>query len=303
MPRTARKRDKNRPHHIMSRSIPELNLFNCDEDREYYLTLMKTASKVYGITIIAYCLMDNHVHLLVHPYGGDISKFMKNINNTYAKHFNRTYQRRGHLYDDRFRNIIIKDEIHLIRTSTYIHNNPKDLLWKGYKGVEEYPYSSILDFIKPGHGRGLVDPSLVYRYMNDDGVKVRNHYRALLEIQSQGYEEFERELEEAFRKGEYKNDRKAIVRDTAPSKVLSALSNLTGNEQKEQSLHKYSRSERVCKCLAAICLRIFCDMTLRELTSIFRGYTSARIGQFSKAGFDMMESMGLYDKMVAALSD
>ena len=113
MPRTARKRDKNRPHHIMSRSIPELNLFRCEDDKDYYLSLMKTASQIYRITIIAYCLMDNHVHLLVHPYGGDISKFMKNINNTYAKYYNRNYERRGHLYDDRFKNIIIKDEVHL----------------------------------------------------------------------------------------------------------------------------------------------------------------------------------------------
>jgi len=79
----------------MSRSIPELNLFNQDEDMEYYLSLMATASQVYRVTIIAYCLMDNHVHLLVHPNGCDIGKFMKNINNPYAKYYSRTYDRVG----------------------------------------------------------------------------------------------------------------------------------------------------------------------------------------------------------------
>ena len=70
MSRKARRREKKLPHHIMSRSIQELNLFNCDEDKEVYLKFIKLAAKVYQIEVLAYCLMDNHVHILVHPRGG-----------------------------------------------------------------------------------------------------------------------------------------------------------------------------------------------------------------------------------------
>ena len=129
MPRKARRKEKNLPHHIMSRSIPELNLFQCDDDKEHYLSLLKTSAKVHRVDVLAYCLMDNHVHILVHPQGGDISKFMKNVNNPYARYYNRLYERRGHLYGERFKNIVIEDEVQLLRTSTYIHNNPKNLLW------------------------------------------------------------------------------------------------------------------------------------------------------------------------------
>ena len=89
MSRKARRREKKSPHHIMSKSIPELNLFNCREDKEQYLKLIDLSAKVYQIEVLAYCLMDNHVHILVHPRGGNISKFMKAINNPYAKYYNK----------------------------------------------------------------------------------------------------------------------------------------------------------------------------------------------------------------------
>ncbi len=162
MSRRARVREKKRPHHIISRSIPELDLFVCEEDKEIYLKLIEASAKVYQICILAYCLMDTHVHLLVHPRGGDISKFMRAINNPYARFYNKTYNRRGHLFGERFKNIVIKDEDHLLRTSTYIHNNAKDLLHLGYRSIEDYPYSSIKDYIRPGQGRGIANPSFVF---------------------------------------------------------------------------------------------------------------------------------------------
>lgn len=303
MPRTARKKDKFSPHHVMSRSIPELNLFNCNEDKEHYLSLMKTATIVYRITIMAYCLMDNHVHMMVHPNGGDIGDFMKNINNPYAKYYNKIYERRGHLYGDRYKNIVIKDEVQLLRTSTYIHNNAKDMLWQGYGSIEDYPYSSIKDFTKPEQGRGIADPTLIFDYINGEGAKARNHYKVLLEIQSQGHEAFEKEVEEAFKKGEYKSEKKPVVRDVTPENVLGALAKLLNKATPELPLEKYRRGEKVYKCLAAISLRIFCGMTLKDITEIFKGYTSSSIGQLSGEGYKLIMREGLYYKLTEALSE
>ncbi len=287
----------------MSRSIPELNLYNQDEDKEYYLSLMKTASRVYRVTIIAYCLMDSHVHLLVHPNGGNIGTFMKGINNPYARYYNRTYGRRGHLIGERFKNIVIEDEVQLLRTSTYIHNNAKDLLWKGHKSIEDYPYSSIRDFITPNQGRGIADPSLVFDYMNGEDAKVRNHYKVLLEIQSQGHEAFEKEVEEAFSKGRYVTDKKPVVRGADPKKVLGALAKLLDKSASELPLVKYRRSEKAYKALAAISLRIFCDMTLKDLTEIFKGYTSSGIGYLSTEGYKELMKDGLYCRLRDALTE
>ena len=263
---------------------------------------MKTAAQVHRVTIIAYCLMDNHVHLLVHLNGGDIGKFMKNINNPYAKTYNKINERFGHLFADRYKNIVIKDEVHLLRTSTYIHNNAKDLLWKGYRSIEDYPYSSIKDFIKPSQGRGIADPSYILNFMSDDGSKVRNHYKILLEIQSQDHESFAKEVEEAFRIGEYKSEKQPIVRGVEPKKVLSVLANLLQQSNTEPIMCKFRRQDKVYKSLAVICLRIFCDMTFCEITEIFRGYSTSCIGYLSKEGFEIMEEMALYPVMLEELS-
>jgi len=302
MPRTARIKDKNRPQHLISRSIPELNLFRVKEDKDYYLSLMKKASIVYQITVVAYCLMDNHVHILVDPNGGDVSAFMKNLNNTYAKSYNRTYGRSGHLYRDRFKNIIIKDEVHLLRTSTYIHNNPKDLLIRyGYKSVREYPYSSIDDYLNPDKGLGMADPRLIFNYMGGEEINVRNHYGVLMDIQCQTHDLFEKELEKAIRIGEYTTDRVPVIRGVSPKKVFSVLSVLLEQEELNMVVCKSRRSHTRYKRLVAICLKIFAGMTSKELSKIFKGYSVSSISNLCSRGYDLLEHEKLYSKIVKAL--
>lgn len=302
MPRTARIKDKNRPQHLISRSIPELNLFRVKEDKDDYLNLMKKASRVYRITIIAYCLMDNHVHILVHPNGGDISEFMKNINNTYAKKYNRRYGRSGHLYRDRFKNIIIKDEVQLLRTSTYIHNNPKDLLVRyGYKSVSDYPYSSLKDYLNPSKGSGVADPRLIFEFMSGEGVDVGNHYRVLMDTQCQTDDQFEKELEEAMTKGTYRSKKVPVSRNVSTKKVLSVLSKILEQEEINLTISKYQTNSMVYKSLAAICLRIFGDMTTRDLAKIFKGYSFSSISHLCSRGYYLLEQEKLYPRIAKAL--
>ena len=289
MPRKARRREKHLPHHIMSRSIPELNLFQCDEDKEYYLTLLKKSSQVYRVDVLAYCLMDNHVHILVHPQGGDISKFMKNINNPYARYYNRTYDRRGHLYGDRFKNIVIEDEVQLLRTSTYIHNNAKDLLWQGYRSIDDYPFSSINDYISPNRGRGIVKTDILFSFLNGEGERARNHYKVLLEIQSQGHEKFEKEVEKAFNKGSYESDRKSIVRDVEPEKVICVVAEILGIKDVKIAMYKFARKTKNLRALTTISLRIYCNMTTKEIANVFKGYTSSGISNLSREGYKLLE--------------
>lgn len=288
MSRKARRRDKKFPHHIMSRSIQELNLFNCNEDKEQYLKFISLASKVYQIEVLAYCLMDNHVHILVHPRGGNISKFMKAINNPYARYYNRINGRRGHLFGERFKNIVIKDESHLLRTSTYIHNNGKDLLYQGYGGIEDYPYSSIKDYINPKQGRGIARANHIYSVMGGGWHKATNDYMGLLEIQSQGKEAFEREMEKAFNRGSYEVDESESVRSVDAEKVITVLARLLNVDNTNVRHFKYKKEYRQFKGLLAICLRIFCDMSLSQMTEHFMNHTPATIGILAREGIEVL---------------
>ncbi len=228
---------------------------------------------------------------------------MRKINNPYAKYYNRTYKRRGHLFGDRYKNIIIKDEVQLLRTSTYIHNNAKDLLYKGYRSIEDYPYSSIKDYIRTNQGRGIADPSYIFGIMGGDWNKVQNHYISLLELQNQGDETFERDMEDAFKRGYYKTDKKKIVRDQAPEKVISILAKLLGVNNPNVRHIKYANKHKDFKNLTAICLRIYCDMSLSDMTKEFRGHTSSTIGNYARDGYRYLsEEDTLFNKMIDCLS-
>ena len=304
MPRGPRKRDENQSHHIISRSIEEVLLFNTNQDKEYYLHLIKRAARIYRVCIITYCLMDNHMHLLVHPQGGDIAKFMRSINNPYAKYYNRTNGRRGTLFSERYKNIIIKDEAHLLRTSTYIHNNAKDLLWQGFDGIKDYPYSSIKDYLKPSKGRGIADSSFIYKVMGGSLEKAQKDYAILLDIQTQGMEAFEEEMEQALKKGYYETDKKPVQRDVVPEKVINTIAILCGVSNIKVCLIKYAKANKRFKELVAISLRIFCDMSLSKMTHIFKGYTSSSIGGFARSGYIIFEkNTALYDEVVRLLAE
>lgn len=289
MPRQARNKEKKLPHHIISRSIEEVLLFNTDEDKEVYLKLIEYASKLHRIEILSYCLMDNHVHILIHPRGGDISKFMHTINNSYAKYYNRINKRRGHLFSERFKNVVVKGLMQLLRNSTYIHNNVKDLFHKGFTSIKDYPYSSTLDYVEPGQGRGIATPNWIFSQMGLPWLEARNNYLALLEVQSQGRENFEECLKKDFNHTGYKTDKKMILRGIGIDQVIKSVATLLNINNTNIRHIKYIRKYKKYKALLAIILKIYCDLSNSEMTKIFRNHTSTTIGKFCVEGMKLLD--------------
>lgn len=100
-------------------------IFLDDADRFHYLFLLEKYRARFGLVCFAFCLMTNHVHLLVlTPSIAILSKAMHALNSAYVKYFNRRHKRTGHLFEDRFESWVIRDEKHLLNTVEYIENNP-----------------------------------------------------------------------------------------------------------------------------------------------------------------------------------
>ena len=142
MPRTARLKYNDCTYHIMIKSVGDMLLFKENSDKDKLLQLINRYQNKFGFSVYAYCLMDNHGHILVNSNGSDISKIMHGINQSYAQYFNRKYKRTGHVFGDRFKSKIVKDDRYLLTLSAYIHNNAKDLK-KWSKKPQNYPYSSL----------------------------------------------------------------------------------------------------------------------------------------------------------------
>jgi len=124
MPRQARYKGEFTTYHIIQRGNEGKSVFASDDDRLRFLDTLARMKEKYNFLVYAYCLMDNHLHLVIDDNGNDISKLIKSLNVSYVYYFNQKYNRCGHLFQDRFRSEIIYDDKYLLQVSKYIHNNP-----------------------------------------------------------------------------------------------------------------------------------------------------------------------------------
>ncbi len=145
MPRQAREKGEFSTYHIIQRGNDRKEIFLSYHDKNRFIeTLVKMKNK-YNFIIYAYCLMDNHIHLLINDNGNDISKLMKSINVSYVLYFNRKYKRCGHFFQNRFISELITDDTYLLEVSKYIHNNPVKA--SIVQRPEDYRWSSYGDYM------------------------------------------------------------------------------------------------------------------------------------------------------------
>ena len=154
MPRYARQHSESGYLHIITRGVNKQILFEEPKDHIHYLNLLKRFSLETDVTICAYCLMENHVHLLICDKQKNVSLFMKKLGVSYSYYFNAKYHRTGHLFENRFQSRVIEGENYLLTVFRYILNNPRDA---GICSAAEYKWSS---YGKYGLKGSFVDTSV-----------------------------------------------------------------------------------------------------------------------------------------------
>lgn len=146
MPRRARKYVRTPFFHVMCQGIKRENVFDTDENIEKYLVFVKKYQKEFFVDVVAYCVMSNHVHLLLHTYNIEmLSKFMHKLNGVYAMYYNDKKERVGYVFRDRFRLEEITNNKYLLTCILYIHNNPVKA--SICKSAGNYRYSSYKEFV------------------------------------------------------------------------------------------------------------------------------------------------------------
>ena len=153
MARQIRKKSGTGVYHVMLRGINRQDIFEDDGDYLQMTSILRAQSERYdekGIrlppfcTFYAYCLMSNHLHLLIQEREDNISDIVKRIGVTYAHYFNKKYERNGHLFQDRFRSEPVDDIEYFVTLLRYIHQNP---LKAGIiENINDYPWSSWKDY-------------------------------------------------------------------------------------------------------------------------------------------------------------
>ena len=111
-------------HHAMNRGYEGKKIFLKDSEKNLFLELLKETAKVLRIRIFAYCIMDNHYHLVLENSSGRMSEFFKKLNGQYGRIYRKENKGKGYVFQDRFKSKIIQDDSYLLMVIGYVLNNP-----------------------------------------------------------------------------------------------------------------------------------------------------------------------------------
>ncbi|MFA5336684.1 MAG: transposase [Candidatus Omnitrophota bacterium] len=155
MPRSARIILENSCYHIIARGNQKQEVFFDVSDYEKYLQLLKKYKSKYHFKLYGYCLMSNHIHMIIDPKEpSEMSKAAHGISLSYSIWFNAKYGKVGHLWQDRFKSMVIQKDEYLIGCVNYIEANP--VRAKIVNDPLRYPWSSYKERIT-GNENGLLD--------------------------------------------------------------------------------------------------------------------------------------------------
>ena len=171
-------------YHVMNRGNSRQNIFLADEDRYTFLEGLTDSCEIYGVRLICYVLMANHFHLIVQTEQANLSEFIHHFLMTYSVRYNRQRQRVGHLFQGRYKSLLIDAEAYLLSLSRYIHLNP--IQTKRFQGSD---FKTKVSYIKDNRWSSLsgycsvrkriegVDYAWLLKvYFSGDNVKGRGEY-------------------------------------------------------------------------------------------------------------------------------
>jgi putative transposase len=166
-------------YHVTSRGNERKAIFRSNRDREKFLSYLKSAHDRYGATIHVYCLMDNHYHLLLETPLGNLSRILHHVNGAYTAYFNTKRNRSGHLFQGRFKALLVEKDSYCQELSRYIHLNPvrAGLVDR----PSEYRWSSHRCYIGKEKKPVWLTTESVLGYFGQDDSSAQDHYRTFVE--------------------------------------------------------------------------------------------------------------------------
>lgn len=182
--RRPRKRSNSGIYHIILRGINRQDIFYDDEDYKHFLNTIEQMKTNNQFVLHGYCLMTNHVHMLIQENTDTISRIMSRIGTSYAWWYNRKYERSGHVFQGRFGSECVENDDYLLTVIRYIHNNPikaamvqkpEDYKWSSihaYYGVKEYQ-------------TGLIDSSFALSIIDKDRERAMHLFEEFMMIENE----------------------------------------------------------------------------------------------------------------------
>src|SRR4030042_199112 len=178
-------------YHITSRGNAWKKIYSDDEDRENFFGVLETVVKKYNWLCHAYCLMDNHYHLLVETRDANLSIGMRQLNGVYTQLYNRRHRRPGHIFQGRYKAILVDKDNYLLELSRYVVLNPvraklvelpEHWKWSSYAataGLKKVPQYLSVDWILRVFGTDRKTAQRQYRKFVKEGITRKSPWREL----------------------------------------------------------------------------------------------------------------------------
>ncbi|MBN1671525.1 MAG: transposase [Kiritimatiellae bacterium] len=142
-------------YHITSRGQERGTIFSDDKDRWHFVDVLAENLEYYEVTLYAYVLMENHYHLVARTARANLNRFMHDLNGAYSTWYNVRHDRAGHMFQGRYKAIVMEEENYLLTVAAYVHLNPVRIKTVKQKPFEErvrilddYPWSSWWDYTR-----------------------------------------------------------------------------------------------------------------------------------------------------------
>lgn len=265
-------------YHITARGNERKKIFYARSDYERFKVYLRRARKRYGCLLHCYALMGNHYHLILETPEANLSQIMHYLNSSYTSYFNTKVRRSGHLFQGRFKAIVVDCDSYLLQLSRYVHLNP--VRGKLVERPEEYMYSSYRSYIGEEEDE-IVYQELILRMISSGTREAAQQYRKFVEEGMRGTEDPLREVYggiilggEGFREEVLCK----IKRDEVESEDISnrkALRRMKGGEEVIEEICRYFRVGRdACLSRKGIYRKITIYMMKRNT-----GLTNRQIGE------------------------
>lgn len=194
-------------YHVTSRGNAQQEIYFSDADREAFLALLATSCERHGWLCHGYCLMTNHYHLLIETQYPTLSKGMKYVNGVYIQYFNRAHDRVGHIFQIRFKSIMVERDSYLLELCRYIVLNPvraqmvktaKDWPWSSYRataGMTQPVKALTTDWVLGNFGKQRKRANIKYRMFVAEGKSQPSPWQKLKNQVFLGADEFVEETQ------------------------------------------------------------------------------------------------------------
>ena len=251
MSRQARVKSVTGIYHVILRGINKQNVFDDHEDKKRFIDTLLYYKRISGYEVYSYCLMDNHIHLLIREKNEFIAQIFKRISSSYVYWYNQRYDRCGHLFQERFKSEVVESNEYLLTVLRYIHQNP---VKAGItKNLEDYLWSSYDEYI--GNPR-IVDTDFPLSLFSEDKARAIDLFKVYIN---------EKRAEDCL---EYKW--RAAIADADIIGCLRELGFANGSDV--QKLNKNQRDDVIKK------MKEVPGITIRQLARI-TGITKSSIGR------------------------